>query len=114
MENGKVQLINDDEIITLTAEDGTKVDFYEIAVVEHEDELYAILEPASDMEDIEDGEVLIFKIEETDDEDAEEDVFTVVEDEELLQAVFDEYLKAVAASNSDCDDDCKDCNGDCS
>lgn len=109
MENEKVQLINEEEIITLTAEDGTKVDFYEIAVVEHEDELFAILEPADEMEDIEDGEVLIFKIEETDDEDAEEDIFTVVEDEKLLEAVFNEYLKAVAACNSDCDS----CDADC-
>lgn len=108
MENDKVQLINDDEIITLTAEDGTQVDFYEIAVVEHEDELYAILEPASELDDIEEGEVLIFKIEENEDENAEDDIFTVVEDEQLLQAVFDEYMKAVAACNSE---DCGGCDG---
>ena len=110
MENEKVQLIADDEIITLTGDDGTEVDFYEVAVVDHEDALYAILEPAQPLDDIEEGEVLIFKIEDNTDPDAEDDIFTVVEDETLLQAVFDEYLKAVAASNSECEDDCDECS----
>ena len=65
--NEKVQLIDDDEIITLYDEENNPIDFYEVAVVEYNSELYAILQPCDEVEGIEEDEVVIFKIEEGDD-----------------------------------------------
>lgn len=87
-----VQLIDDDEIITLYGDDDEPIDFYEEAVVEYNSELYAILQPCDKFEDLEDDEVLIFKIEEVEGKD--EDTFVFVEDEEIADAVFEEYLRA--------------------
>ena len=43
MADEKVQIIDDDEIITLFDEDDNPMDFYEVAVVEYEGEFYALL-----------------------------------------------------------------------
>ena len=67
---------------------------------------YSVLD--SEMEGLEDGDVLIFKLEEQEDGT---DLFMPVEDETLLNEVFDEYLKAVA--DHECDCGCEDCDGEC-
>ena len=105
----KVQLIDDDEIITLFDEDDNPMDFYEVAVVEYENELYALLQPAEEIEGIADDEVVIFRIEETENED--DDFFYPVEDEAVQEAVFEEYLRATA--DGDCDGDCAGCGTPC-
>ncbi len=105
-ENENVEIMEDDEIVTLYDDDDQPVDFYEVACVEYEDEYYALLEPVEEMEGIEEGEVLIFKLEEQEDGT---DMFMPVDDEQLLNAVFDEYIKA--AADHDCD--CGDCEGHC-
>ncbi len=107
MADEKVQLIDDDEIITLFDEDDNPMDFYEVAVVEYRSELYALLQPAEEIEGIAEDEVLIFKIgnEEGDDED---DYFYPVDDESVQEAVFEEYLRATA-EGSGCDGNCEGC-----
>lgn len=70
-------------------------DFYEVAVVEYENELYALLQPAEEIEGIADDEVVIFRIEETENED--DDFFYPVEDEAVQEAVFEEYLRATSS-----------------
>ncbi|MFR1564895.1 MAG: DUF1292 domain-containing protein [Christensenellales bacterium] len=105
-ENENVEIMEDDEIVTLYDDDDQPVDFYEVACVEYEDEYYVLLEPVEEMEGIEEGEVLIFKLEEQEDGT---DMFMPVDDEQLLNAVFDEYIKA--AADHDCD--CGDCEGHC-
>ena len=91
----KVQLIDDDEIITLYDEDNSPIDFYEVAVVEYNSELYAILQPCDEVEGMEEDEVVIFKIEEN--EDDKDDTFTYFDDDETADAVFEEYLRATAS-----------------
>lgn len=105
-ENENVEIMEDDEIVTLYDDDDQPVDFYEVACVEYEDEYYVLLEPVEEMEGIEEGEVLIFKLEEQEDGT---DMFMPVDDEQLLNAVFDEYIKA--AADHDCG--CGDCEGHC-
>ena len=51
MADDKVQIIDDEEIITLFDEDDNPMDFYEVAVVEYEGELYALLQPADVLAD---------------------------------------------------------------
>lgn len=104
-EHDNVEILDDEEKITLYDDDGKPVEFYEVACVEYEEEFYALLEPAEPMEGLEEGDVLIFKIEEQQDGT---DTFMPVEDEELLNAVFGEYLKS-----AECDCDCSECGGGC-
>lgn len=106
-ENENVEIIEDDEIVTLYDDDNQPVDFYEVAVVEYEDDYYALLEPVEEMEGIEEGEVLIFKLEEQEDGT---DMFIPVDDEELLNAVFEEYLRT---AEDGCGCGCEDCEDEC-
>ena len=106
--NENVEIMEDDEIVTLYDDNNEPVDFYEVACVEYKDDYYALLEPVEEMEGLEDGDVLIFKLEEQEDGT---DLFMPVEDETLLNEVFDEYLKAVA--DHECDCGCEDCDGEC-
>lgn len=106
--NENVEIMEDDEIVTLYDDNNEPVDFYEVACVEYKDDYYALLEPVEEMEGLEDGDVLIFKLEEQEDGT---DLFVPVEDEALLNELFDEYMKAVA--DHECDCGCEDCDGDC-
>ena len=75
MADEKVQLFDDEEIITLFDEDDNPMDLYEVAVVEYEGELYALLQPAEEIEGIAEDEVLIFRIDSDAEGDEEEDFF---------------------------------------
>ena len=112
-----VEIMDEDEVVTLYDDNGEPVDFYEVACVEYEGGYYALLEPVEEMEGVEEGEVFIFKIEESDKEN-EEDKFIPVEDEALLDAVFEEYLRVAEDCGCDCDecghhDHCHDDGCDC-
>lgn len=82
----------DEDLITLLDDDGNEVDFYHAATVEYKNEWYIFLQPAEEMEDIEEDELVIFKLERDENGD---DLFTPIEDEELLDAVYHEYEKLV-------------------
>lgn len=101
--NADVELIDEDEVITLYDDDNKPVKFYEVAVIEYASEYYALMQPVEPMEGLGEDEALIFKIRAEDDDT---DVFEPVTDESVLEAVFDEYLKAVADSDDCC------CDGD--
>lgn len=78
-----------EEVVVLVDEDGNEIEFYQIAVVELEDKLYACLEPTSKLEGFEDGDLLIFEIDVSDDEEQ----FLPVENQDIVDAVFNEFLK---------------------
>lgn len=73
-----------DNIITLNGESGA-VRFEFLDLVEHNGDEFVVLLPADEHEVI--GEVVILKLEATD-EDAEEEIYVGVEDEDTLEAVF--------------------------
>lgn len=78
----------DDNVIILNDEDGNEVKFEFLDLVELDDEEYVVLLPILENEDAEDdGEVVILKLEDTD-EDSEEESYVGVEDEEILNRVF--------------------------
>ncbi len=109
-EEKNVELI-DDETITLYDDDGKPVKFCEVACVEYQGEFYAFLQPVEKMEGVEEDDAFIFKVRE---EDEETDVFEPVTDDSIREAVFNEYLNAVAEAESGCDCDCDcDCDHDC-
>lgn len=77
-------------VITLTGDDGKDVKFEILDVVVMDDEKeYLIVSEVKEEKTIDDVEVVILEIKE---EDGEE-VYDTVTDEEVAQAVFDEFLK---------------------
>ena len=83
MENEEV-----DNIIVLNDEDGNEVRFEFLDLVELDDEEYVVLLPVTDEGEEDEGEVVILKLEDTDD-DSEEESYVGVEDEEILNKVFE-------------------------
>lgn len=75
----------DDNIVVLNDEEGNEVQFEFLDLVELDDEEYVVLLPVTEEEE---GEVVILKLEDTD-EDSEEESYVGVEDEEILNKVFE-------------------------
>jgi len=80
-----------ENIVELLDEDDNIVRFEHIITLEHEGEKYALLSPVDDLEDVDEGDVVIMRIEEGEEQDA----YVGIEDEALLEAVFQKYLQIV-------------------
>lgn len=80
-----MEMMEDDNIIVLTDEDGVDVEFEFCASVQYEGDEYVVLLPTED----DDGEVVILQVREDEAaEDEDEVTYVGVEDEAVLQAVF--------------------------
>ena len=77
-----------DNIIVLNDEDGNEVNFEFLDLVELDGEEYVILLPTDEVSD-EPGEVVILQVEDTESED--EESYISVEDEEVLNKVFEMF-----------------------
>ena len=75
-----------DNIIVLNDEEGNEVQFEFLDLVELEEEEYVVLLPVTAEGEEDEGEVVILKLEDT--EDSEEESYVGVEDEEILNKVF--------------------------
>ena len=80
-----------DNIVVLNDEDGNEVKFEFLDLVELDEEEYVVLLPVTEEGEEEEGEVVILKVEDTDDEDSEEESYVSVEDEDILNAVFEKF-----------------------
>ena len=78
----------DDNIVVLNDEEGNEVQFEFLDLVELDDEEYVVLLPVTEEGEEEEGEVVILKLEDID-EDSEEESYVGVEDEEILNKVFE-------------------------
>ena len=78
-----------DNIIILNDENGNEVKFEFLDLVELDDEEYVVLLPVVEDGEESDGEVVILKLEDSDDENAEEESYVSVDDEEVLSKVFE-------------------------
>ena len=76
-----------DNIVILNDENGEEVKFEFLDLIELDDEEYVVLLPMVE-DDEEEGEVVILKVEDTD-EDSEEESYISVEDETVLNKVFE-------------------------
>ncbi len=74
-----------DNIIVLNDENGEEIEFEFLDLIEYEGEEYVVLLPHDEEEDAD--EVVILKLEDTDSED--EESYVSVEDEDILQNVFE-------------------------
>lgn len=89
-ENKEVMLEEDDDIIELTDENGETSQFEHLMTFEHEGSEYVALMLLEDeVNENEEAEVIILKIE----EDDEGDVFTSVDDDELADTLFEKFQK---------------------
>ena len=78
-----------DNIVILNDEDGNEVRFEFLDLVELDDEEYVVLLPiAEEGEEDEEGEVVILKVEDVDD-DTDEESYVSVDDPETLNKVFE-------------------------
>ena len=108
-ENENCEIFDGEEAITLYDDKGNPLNFYEEACVELDGKFYVLLSPAEEIEGIAEDEVVICSLEMQDDDTQ---LIVPVEDEELMQRVFDEYLNT--ADECDCDCGCCDeCDDEC-
>lgn len=80
---------SDDEIVELTDDNGKVLKFYHIATIEHDGKPYAFFQAAEEIEGVDPDEVVIFEVSEKD------GGLLPVEDDALLDAVFQEFLAEV-------------------
>ena len=78
-----------DNVVILNDEDGNEVQFEFLDLVELDDEEYVVLLPITEEGEEDEGEVVILKVE--DSEDDEEESYVSVEDEEILNRVFEVF-----------------------
>jgi len=98
--------VNEEDIITLTDEDGKEVKCEYLDSVEYNGELYCVVEPISDSEEYEEGSCYIFLIKDNGDETVD---LLPIEDENVLNAVFEKFLEN--NSEEGCSGDCAGCSG---
>lgn len=82
----------EDDIIELTTDDGKKLKFYFVGTIEHKGKNYSAFQPAEEIDGIEDDDLIIFELAGDDEETAD---LLPVEDEKLLDEVFEEFCKAL-------------------
>lgn len=84
-------LLDDDNTdnLILFDENNRETEFEQIAVIPLDERIYAILKPVTEVVGVNDDEALVFVIEEIDDEDC----LVIVDDQKIVDEVFDEYYK---------------------
>ncbi len=89
VENNNMEM---DNIIELFDENDNPVRFEHIMTLQYKSEDYVLLAPIDPSEDMEEDELLVLQIE--NDENGEE-IYVSVDDDELVQKVFEKYLEIV-------------------
>ena len=84
-------LLDDDNTdnLILFDENNRETEFEQIAVIPLDERIYAIPKPVTEVVGVNDDEALVFVIEEIDDEDC----LVIVDDQKIVDEVFDEYYK---------------------
>ena len=88
----QITIDENDEIVTLTYDDGSQEDLYCMAELDHKGKWYVYLQPVQPDEEFEDDEVIIYEVAEN--EDGEE-IFLPVEDDTLIDELIEELNDAI-------------------
>ena len=91
MENNNMEM---DNIIELVDENDNPISFEHIMTLQFKGEDYVLLAPVEPTEDMEEDEVLVLRI---DNDDEGNEVYVSVDDDDLVQQVFEKYLEIVEA-----------------
>lgn len=87
-----------ENIVTLVDDDGNEVNFEHLMSLEHNGKVYICLAPAEPMDDVEEDELVIMRIEQ--DEDGN-DFYTTIDSEQELNEVFEKYLEIAEADEEE-------------
>lgn len=82
----------EDEIVELTTDDGKKLKFYVVGTIEYKGKNYSAFEPAEKIDGIEEDDLVIFELAGDDEENAD---LLPIEDEQLLDEVFEEFCRVL-------------------
>ena len=82
----------DEDVVELVTDDGKKLKFYFVGTIEYKGKNYSAFEPAEQIEGIEDDDLIIFELAGDDEETAD---LLPVEDEAILDAVFEEFCRVL-------------------
>lgn len=89
---------DEENIVELVDEDENVVRFEHLMTLEHKGKIYICLVPVEPMEDVEEDELVIMRIEQ--DEDGN-DYYTTIEDEKELDEVFEKYCELAEADEEE-------------
>ena len=81
-----------DDIVELTTEDGKKLKFYFVGTIEYKGKNYSAFEPAELIEGLNEDDLVIFEVSGEDEETAD---LLPIEDEALLDEVFEEFCRVL-------------------
>lgn len=82
----------EDDIVELTTDDGKKLKFYFVGSIEYKGKAYSAFEPAEEIEGVSEDDLIIFELAEGDEDGAD---LLPVEDEALLDEVFEEFCRVL-------------------
>lgn len=89
---------DEEDIVTLTTDDGKKLKFYFVGTIEYKGKTYSAFEPAEEIEGVSEDDLIIFELAGDDEETAD---LLPIEDEKLLDEVFEEFCKALDEAEED-------------
>lgn len=84
--------VEDEGIVELVTDDGKKLKFYFIGTIEYKGKNYSAFEPAEQIDGMDDDDIVIFELAGDDEETAD---LLPVEDEKLLDEVFEEFCRVL-------------------
>lgn len=82
----------DEDIVELTTDDGKKLKFFFVGTIEYKGKNYSAFEPAEEIEGLSEDDLVIFELAGDDEETAD---LLPVEDEALLDEVFEEFCRVL-------------------
>lgn len=102
------------DVVELVDDTGRTLKFYHLGTMDYKDVGYVFFQPAEKIEGTEEDDVIIFRI----DGDEGDEVLLPVEDEALLEEVFEEFCRVMdeedeaegAEELDGCDGDCAGCD----
>lgn len=109
-EKKNVEIFADGTVIQLFDDENKPVDFYEIASIEYDGKFYELLQPVEPLEGIQEDEAVI--LEYVINEETDEKSFKPLFDENLLNRVFEEYLRELSDDECGCGCGCDECDCD--
>ena len=83
--------MENDDLIVLKNDNGEEIEFIEIAGIALDGKFYVILQPVELLYDMTEDEALVFEV----DDDGENQKFSVVLDDEIIDKVFNEYFRLI-------------------
>ena len=88
----------EEDIVELTTDDGKKLKFFFVGTIEYKGKNYSAFEPAEEIEGLSEDDLIIFELSGDDEETAD---LLPIEDEKLLDEVFEEFCKVLDEDEED-------------